>query len=266
MKTYTPLKASTLDTEEEAAWFDGRTSRRLLVIPFGGPIPSPKSTRGVDLDGEYFDEHTDIFGNYRALRQDMTRLVDFHHGKSRLLGRTIIGKATLDDEPEDEGWWADFWFKAGEERVKLIAALKRRGAQLFGSSEAMKGSAEVSPSGHIRVWPFYLETVSTSPQNTYSVFRAKAALEDASEAGIAVSDAMRALLTDAASLDAHLRQTSGAGPGDDAAKAGRELSGSNEEVIAAAIDDLREKYGLIAPRLQALLDRIRQKGTDTPNG
>jgi len=50
------------------------------------------------------------------------------------------------------------------------------------------------------------------------------------------------------------------------AKAGRELSGSNEEVIAAAIDDLREKYGLIAPRLQALLDRIRQKGTDTPNG
>jgi hypothetical protein len=77
---------------------------------------------------------------------------------------------------------------------------------------------------------------------------------------------MRSLLTDAAALDAHLRQTSGAGPGDDVAKAGRELSGSNEEVIAAAIDELRARYGLIAPRLQALLDRIRQKGTNTPNG
>jgi len=268
-KSFLPVKAAPLDSEEEAAWFAGRTSRRLLAIPFGGPIPSPKSKLGVDLDGEFFDDRTDIFGNHRVLRQERDRIVDFHHGQSKLFARTVIGKATLDDEPDDEGWWVDFWFKAGEERVKLIAALKNRGAQLFGSSEPVKASVDIAPSGHIRVWPFLFETVSTSPQNTYSVFRAKAALEDATDAGIPVSEAMRSLLTDAAALDAHLRQTSGAGPGDDVAKAGRELSGSNEEVIAAAIDDLREKYGLIAPRLQALLDRIRgttPERTDTHDG
>lgn len=273
-KALMPLKAAILDTDEEQAWFDGRTSRRLLAIPFGGPIPSPKSKAGVDLDGEFFDERTDIYGNHAVLRRERERLVDFHHGKEPPtpsgrypMGQSVIGKAILDLEPDDEGWWVDFWFQKGQERVALIKALAKRGAQLFGSSEPVKASVDVNRStGHIRVWPFLFETVSTSPQNTLSVFRAKAALEDAQSAGIAVSDAMRALLTDAAARDAHLRQTSGAGPGDDVAKAGRELSGSNEEVIAAAIDDLREKYGLIAPRLQALLDRIRQKGTNTPNG
>lgn len=266
-KALLPVKAQLMDDAEEAAWFAGRTSRRLLAIPFGGPIPSPTSARGVDLDGEFFDEATDIFGPHRVLRQERDRLVDFHHGKSKLMARTVIGKATLDDEPDDEGWWVDFWFKAGEERVRLVKALQQRGAQLFGSSEPVKASVEIEPNGHIRVWPFLFETVSTSPQNTYSVFRAKAALEGATDAGITVSEAMRSLLSDAADLDAHLRRTSGAGPGDDVAKAGRELSGTNEALIADAIEELREKYGLIAPKLAALLERLRNRErTDTRDG
>ena len=258
-KALFPVKAQLMDDDEEQAWFAGHTSRRLLAIPFGGPIPHPASPLGVDLDGQWFDETTDIFGTHRILRQERDRLVDFHHGKSKVMTRTVIGKATLDDEPEDEGWWVEFWFKAGEERVRLIEALKKRGAQLFGSSEPVKASVDIAPSGHIRVWPFLFETVSTSPQNTYSVFRAKAALDDASSAGIPVSDAMRRLLTEAAELDAHLRQTSGAGPGDDVAKAGRELSGLNEQAIQDALDEFREKYGLIAPKLVALLERVKER-------
>jgi len=157
-KSFLPVKAAPLDSEEEAAWFAGRTSRRLLAIPFGGPIPSPKSVLGVDLDGEWFDERTDIYGNHRVLRQERDRIVDFHHGQSKLFARTVIGKATLDDEPDDEGWWVDFWFKAGQERVALIKRLAQRGAQLFGSSEPVKADVDISPSGHIRVWPFLFET------------------------------------------------------------------------------------------------------------
>lgn len=196
-KALMPLKAK--DVDEDAFW-DGRVPRRLLAIPFGGPIPSPKSKRGVDLDDEWFDEATDIYGPYPALRNNRERLVDFMHSYRPPSSRTgddtgmmmghLLGKSILDPDPEEDGWWVDLWLERGNARVALVKRLAERGAQLFGSSQAT-GKAQKEASGHITVWPFWLQTITTTPQNTYSVLRPKAALDDAVKSGIVLGEGLR---------------------------------------------------------------------------
>ena len=57
MKTLQPVKAAPIDDD----------AFRLLAFPFTGPIPRP-GTRGVDLDGEYFSERTDIKADWLPFR------------------------------------------------------------------------------------------------------------------------------------------------------------------------------------------------------
>ncbi len=259
MKAWMPLKAGPLDDAE--AFWAGRIPRPLLAIPFGGPIPSPKSAKGVDLDGEWFSERTDIFGPHKALRATKERLVDWHHsfmppgpafgdptGKMR---GVILGKAVLRDEPDEDGWWVDFWVRAGERRVELVRRVAER-ATLFGSSQPM-GQTAKADTGEITLWPFALETLSTAPQNTASVMSAKALLDDADEAGIAISDQMRSLLAEMHYLGSSLDDPSTVG--DQPAKAGRELSGTNEAEIVAALEELQAGNS----RIVAFLERIRAK-------
>lgn len=139
---------------------------RVLAIPFGGPIPSPHSPRGVDLDGQWFSERTDITVN-GALPKVVT--LDWHHGKDSRLKRTTIGKA-FDLELGEEGWWATVVVDRSSDAVRLIRKLADRGVELFGSSES-KSAVVNQSNGHIAVWPYLRQTLSTSPQNTYSVLR-----------------------------------------------------------------------------------------------
>jgi hypothetical protein len=170
---------------------------RVLAIPFGGPI------RGRDLDGEYFSPRTDIKAEWFTERP-----VLWHHGGDRLIGDTVIGKAT-DLTLEDDGWWVDVWVRHGDRRADLISRLAAR-APLYGSSGTLDYLKKAAPSGEILVWPYIEQTLTTSPQNTYSVAKpAKAALDDFIEAEIAVSAAVKALLTDLDALGADLTPTSG---------------------------------------------------------
>lgn len=260
MKALLPIKASVM--EDEAEWFAGKMPRRLLAIPFGGPIPSPKSSLGVDLDGEFFDERTDIFGAHRFLRTERERIVDWHHkaepaapSGQKVIGDRVIGKGVLDLAPDDEGWWLDFWFKAGQDRTSLIRKLAERGTQLFGSSQPYAPDVKKA-NGHISVWPFIFETISPSPQNTWSVIRPKALLDDAREAGITVSSAFRALLADAVALDASLADPSLAVG---LAKSGRELSEQNLAELDAMVEDWRSGYYSGMLRLKDLIARVRSK-------
>jgi hypothetical protein len=259
------IKAQPMDDDEETAWFAGRTSRRLLAIPFGGPIPSPKSRMGVDLDDEWFDESTDIYGPYPGLRQSRERLVDFMHsfqppgpqygdrmtspsGESGLMLGHLIGKSVLDPNPEEDGWWVDLWFEAGNRRVAMVDALAKRGARLYGSSQPI-GKALVEPSGHIAVWPYWLQTITTTPQNTYSVIRPKAVLDKVEAiletGGGAWSDIENALRSLAPSLRV---PPTGA---ELEAKAGRVLSARNESDLRAALDVLQSAL----ERLDAVVRR-----------
>jgi hypothetical protein len=235
-KALVPVKAQIMDTEELAAWFAGRTPRRLLAIPFGGPIPSPLSAKGVDLDNEWFDEATDIYGSVKGLRNTRERLVDWHHGKdpSGVMSRTVIGKSTLDDAPDEDGWWSTIWIKAGERRVELIRRLAERGAQLFGSSEAVYRKAD--PDGHIAEWPMYLQTLTTSPQNTYSVLRPSKAMLD-ELVNDTVDPALRRVLEDLASLGS--LSSSRDALGEAAAKSGLVI----DEAIGPWEATLRAKQG-----------------------
>ena len=227
-----PIKATILDDDHF----------RLLAIPFTGPIPG--GPRGVDLDGQWFDERTNIYPKLLP-----ARVVDWHHGKDALMGRHSLGKAVLDDEPEDDGWWETVWLRHGEKRVELIKRLSAR-APIYGSSEALW--AKASTDGHIDEWPYWRQTLSTSPQNTHSIVRPamKAVLDDFSTAGIPVDGRVRSFIEDLDALGIDLRSTS---LGEDAAKAGRVLAGRNERRLREAIVALTEVI--------AELDRYTQQET-----
>jgi hypothetical protein len=152
----------------------------LRAIPFSGPIPSPKWPGGVDLDGETFTHRTDIKPDWFK-----SRPVDWHHGQDPTgkMARTTLADA-VDLREEEDGWWVTVWLKAGERRLRLIESLQRKGAQLFGSSEPVQGMVKVNKAtGHIDVWPYFRQTLSTSPQNTHSIIRPLKAALDEMQAG-----------------------------------------------------------------------------------
>ncbi len=240
------LKATLLDDDAIA----------LLAFPFTGPMPSPRNARGVDLDGEWFDERTDIKADWLKARP-----VDWHHGKDPLGvmghavgddepapvdGRTVIGKA-VDPRTEDDGVWVTLWLDAGARRLSLVKSLAERGARLFGSSETIGELARVDKAtGHIDVWPYWRQTLSTSPQNTHSVLRPlKASLVDAMHsADYTPSDAFWADLTaELSDLGPYLR--------DGGAKAGT-TSGSGER---RAMDRALSRIGTSVDRLMELMQR-----------
>jgi hypothetical protein len=99
-----------------------------------------------------------------------------------------------------------------------------------------------------------MQTLSTSPQNIHSVHRpAKAVLDAFDQADISVEPALRDILTE---LDV-LRDLPATLPlaGEQAAKAGRELSGAN----LREIEEWLEMLDGIANRAKSLRDRVRTK-------
>ena len=199
-----PVKATLLDDD----------AFRLLAIPFTGPIPSPTAPRGADLDGEWFSPRTDIRPGWLKARD-----VDWHHGEDGTMRREVIAKA-VDPVMEDDGWWVTVWLEHGARRLGLIKRLAERGAQLYGSSESVAGLVQKAATGEILRWPYWRQTLSTSPQNTHSVLRPlKAVLDDATgDMYPAVTPAFWRDVTDELGvLASDLRRTSLGGDG--AAKA-----------------------------------------------
>lgn len=113
----------------------------------------------------------------------------------------IMGHIVMDEEPEPDGLWADFWANAGEERRMLIAALERRAVPLYGSTQPIFAGVRKADTGHIEVWPVRYHTITTSPQNTFAVVPPlKATLSSLDELP---AEALKAYLTglDAEALD-----------------------------------------------------------------
>ncbi len=271
-KTWSEVKAEGLTARRLDAWLAGEISRRVMVVPFGGPLPGGKA--GLDLDGEYFDEETDLYGPYPALRRTRERLVDWHHDddqgvpksvpsmKGAILGHIVLdeGPSTLKAEDGDyEGVAADFWARAGEKRLALVKALQTRGAHIFGSSQAVIGGVRKAADGHIEQWPIYRHTLSTSPQNTWAVVPPLKALLTAdfpSDVGIAAFQAALVGLNDTLRSGASL-SSGGSGfrsTGGGSGKAGRVLSRKNEALVAE-----------IADRAERLLVQLRKLQTASPD-
>jgi hypothetical protein len=257
-KAFSELKAEPMTASRLDKWLRGDISRRVLVLPFGGPIPRKGAPLGVDLDGEWFDGDTDIYGTYAALRSTRERLVDWHHGNDptgRMKG-AILGRVVLDEEPEDDGYWAEMWANAGEARRKLIADLERSGVPLYGSSEAVPGAVRKTD-GHIDVWPIIRHTITTSPQNTWAVVPSLKAVLTADlsldEIGYAALKAAVLGLADPTDLRPtfldEVANTSLDEAANDAAKAGRVLS-------AKTIAELERVLDLAERELPALIRAV----------
>lgn len=263
-KAMLPLKAEALDGDGLADWFAGKRPRRLLAIPFGGPLDSPHNGRsgqpgrGMDLDREFFSPRTDIKADWLE-----TRDVDWHHGRDPLMGRAKLGKAdrlgTADGtlgEPDEYGWWVDQWFAHGEKRVELVKRLQARGAELYGSSESIAGMTRKAATGEILAWPYWRQTLTTSPQNRLSVLRPlKAALMDALTDYDPSQTFWDDVVRELHDVGADLRLTSLVSDG--AAKSGRMLSALNEQDIDEAVEALVGS----AERLRGVLARHRGEPT-----
>ena len=239
------MKAEPFTTSQLDRWLAGKIPRRILVAPFGGPLAKAK---GLDLDGEYFDETTDFYGPYPELKASRDRLVDFHHTTfldrpgtpaEQAVKGAIMGRVVLDDHYEEPDWgfaglWGDFWANAGEKRRSLIAHLEQAGHQLYGSTQPVAGGVRRGKAGHIDVWPIAYHTISTSPQNTYAIVPPiKAVLS--SDIPVEALRAFAAGLDDLGSL----RDPSAMG--DQGAKAGRVFSAKNEAALRAILDEFEER-------------------------
>lgn len=188
------MKAEPLTISQMDDWLQGNRPRGVLVIPFTGPLPGGKA--GLDLDGEYFDEGSDLYGPFPVLRKTRERLVDWHHDQdpTGVMKGAIVGRVVLDQEHvEGEGLWGAFWANAGEKRRHLLASLERNGVPLYGSSQPVQGAVQKGLDGHIDRWPIIRHTITTSPQNTHARVPTLKALLDESTPG----DAVGALTVDA---------------------------------------------------------------------
>ena len=264
LKSLVEIKAEPMDAGRLDRWLKGEIPRRKLVLPFTGPLPGGKA--GLDLDGEYFDAETDWIGPFPALRKSRERLVDWHHDMdpTGVMKGVILGREVLDAEPEEAGLWADWWARAGEDRLKLVAELEKRNVPIYGSSQAVRGAVRKADDGHIELWPIVRDTVTTSPQNIHAVIpslKAIFAMDLPEEIGVA---AYRAALVRLRDLEPTLRATFGGGGqsfprrGEPVGKAGRVLSKRNEALVSE-----------IAERAERLLVQLRkltatQEGEPTP--
>ncbi len=247
----TEMKAEPMTEKRLDRWLAGELPRRVLVIPFGGPLAGGKA--GLDLDGEYFDAETDLVGPFEALRQTRDRVVDWHHGddpapsKVNMKGANL-GRIVLDTEPDDDGLWADWWAQKGEERMRLIKRLQDKGVPLYGSSYA--AFKQKAKDGHIEVWPLIRHTITTSPQNiNAAVPSLKAMLTDPDipldDVGLAALKAAMTGLDDLLpSLEAE-RLDDGPAAAAIRVKAGRVFSAKNEAALRRALTELVELVNLL---------------------
>jgi hypothetical protein len=279
------LKAEPMDSGHLDAWLSGRTPRRILSVPFGGPVPSPWSKAGVDVDGEWFDEATDLTGGFPALERTRDRLVDWHHDQdpTGVMKGAILGKMILDQQPSSVevdgitalGYWGDFWANAGERRRTLVAQLERQGHALYGSSEAIAGAWKKAATGHIDVWPLIRQTVSTSPQNTFALLPALKAVLSGPEAADLSVGGLQALLLGIDVSDPDLRDLLAQGNpaglpsvSGDAAKAGRVISSANATHLLGSRDltaRAREALAAALDELDAVLSRIIREDASMEN-
>lgn len=267
-KTTGELKAEPLTTSQLDRWLAGKMPRRILMLPYGGPIPSKASPLGVDIDGQWFDDDTDYFDGHKALLATRERLTDWHHDMDPTFAMkgAILGTSIFDDKAETvtidgsdyTGRWADYWANAGEKRRDLVAALERRSVPLYASSQA--AYSRIAKSGHIDVWPVIRNTISTSPQNTYAVVPPLKALLDFPSLDEIPADALKALLVglDASTAELLLGSTdaavhASAPSGSAEVKAGRVLS---RQTIA----DLERVIDLAEHELPALLRALVARG------
>lgn len=253
-KAFFDVKAQLMTSRELDAWLAGERPRRVMAVPFGGPLDQDVVPRGRDLDGQYFDEKSDLTGPYAGLKATRSRIVDWHHDgagvpkDAQWMKGSILGRIDMDPDPSEmhyedeiiEGVAADWWARAGERRLALVKALSRKNKPIFGSGQALYAKAGVD--GHIDEFPMYRWTASTSPQNTWAVIPPLKAVLGSDlpfdEVGLA---ALRAAIVGLDALDPDLLT----GLSDDGlaaariAKAGRVLSGVNEAELRRAMEALQ---------------------------
>lgn len=73
-----------------------------------------------------------------------------------------MGKA-VDLERRRDGWWVTVRLNPSDQRVQLVRRIVEK-ATIYGSSESLPGHMQKDRrTGHIDVWPYWRQTLSTTP-------------------------------------------------------------------------------------------------------
>lgn len=196
---------------------------RVLAIPFGGPF------EGKDLDGEFFSANTDIKADWF----DRRPLVWHHNLDRNMKSDPVLGDSD-DLELKEDGWWSTLWLNRSHQYWDQVDALLRAG-KVYGSSGSLPNFVKTDrKTGEILVWPYIEQTLTPTPANPYSVLVASKAIDHFDGAGIGLSPALRALLTDLDSRAADLRDDLPSDAGVQAPDAKQRLSGAIDELAAKA--------------------------------
>jgi hypothetical protein len=138
----------------------------------------------------------------------------------------VMGTSDDAEKVDDEGWWSTLWLDRSHQYWAQVDQLLRAG-KIYGSSGSLPNFVKTDhKTGEILVWPYIEQTLTPTPANPYSRVTAVKAVGHFDEAGLALSPAMRGILTD---LESH-----GDLP-DDLPSDGVQVPDANQRRIAAQL-------------------------------
>jgi len=141
----------------------------------------PGGVAGVDLDGEYFSERTDLALDWFPVQRPLL----YHHGLDeggtgvQAIGRIDSTTATK----AVDGWWVQAQLDKAHAYYDSVKKLIGDGA-LFSSSGAMPHLVRTAKDGEILRWPWVEQSLTPTPANVYARVEAGEAVKHYKAAGI----------------------------------------------------------------------------------
>jgi hypothetical protein len=138
-------------------------SLHILAIPFGGPIESGEG-KGVDTDGEFFSENTDLCLDWFPTQRPLL----YEHGRDDDLQVTPIGRVDVTSAEKDEaGWWLRAQVEKSNRYWSAISQLIEDDL-LYASSGAMSHLVKRTKDGEITRWPWVELSLTPNPANLFA--------------------------------------------------------------------------------------------------
>jgi hypothetical protein len=144
---------------------DGGATLSVLAVPFIGPFAGGDG-RGVDGDGEFFTETTDLCLDWFPSQRPLL----YHHGLLDGEGPGIVPVGRVDVssiKKGPEGWWVQAELDRQGDYFKHILKLLEEDA-LYASTGAMAHLVRTRKSGEITQWPWVELSLTPTPANFFA--------------------------------------------------------------------------------------------------
>lgn len=111
---------------------------------------------GRDLEGDHFEKDTNLWLDAPAMPRPMM----YDHGRSRLIGKAVIGKWDV-AKPDDYGLWIEGEMSKSSAYHEMIMPLVKAG--VVGISSGAAPHTIIKENGKVKSWGIFEFTLSTTP-------------------------------------------------------------------------------------------------------